>query len=84
MVRVKEILTLVDCYAIVMEYVSGGELFEHVQKQQRLRESEAKSIMFQILLGNTKNDSLSNMSSGGLFAFKRYCTSGFEVRKYFA
>lgn len=44
---------MVDCYAIVMEYVSGGELFEHVQKQRRLREQEAKSIMFQILLGST-------------------------------
>lgn len=53
MVAVKEILTMVDCYAIVMEYVSGGELFEHVQKQRRLREQEAKSIMFQILLGST-------------------------------
>lgn len=72
---VKEILTLVDCYAIVMEYVSGGELFEHVQKQQRLRESEAKSIMFQILLGKDKNILPSYMSSGGLLAFEWYCTS---------
>ncbi len=49
--RVKEILSLVDCYAIVMDYVSGGELFDHVHRNRKLSESETRRLMFQIFLG---------------------------------
>jgi serine/threonine protein kinase len=34
---------------MVMEYASGGELFEYVQKRKRLGEIRAKMLMFQIL-----------------------------------
>ena len=49
--RVKEILSLVDCFAIVMDYASGGELFEYVHQQKKLSESETRRLMFQIFLG---------------------------------
>lgn len=41
---------MVDCVAIVMEYAANGELFEYVRKRQRIPESLAKKIMFQIFL----------------------------------
>ena len=59
-ISVKEILRLVDCVAIVMEYAENGELFDYVQKNQRLSEQETKSIMFQIFLA------VDNMHSNGI------------------
>lgn len=35
--------------AMVMEWASGGELFEHVQRRKRLREDEARAVMRQIV-----------------------------------
>lgn len=43
-------IRLVDCVAIVMEYAENGELFDYVQKCQKIPESETKRIMFQIFL----------------------------------
>lgn len=56
----KEILRLVDCVAIVMEYAGNGELFDYVQRNQRLSEQETKSIMFQIFLA------VDNMHANGI------------------
>ena len=50
-IDVKEIILLVDCMVVVMEYAAHGELFDYVQKRTRLSESEAKLIMFQLLSG---------------------------------
>lgn len=51
---------MVDCVAIVMEYARNGELFEYVQKRQRLPENEARTIMFQIFLA------IDNLHSNGI------------------
>lgn len=53
-----EVIRLVDCVAIVMEYAENGELFEYVQKRQKLPELEARQIMFQILLAVDKMHSV--------------------------
>lgn len=59
-ISVKEILRLVDCVAIVMEYAGNRELFDYVQRKQRLSEQETKSIMFQIFLA------VDNMHANGI------------------
>lgn len=46
----QQVIQLVDCVAIIMEYAENGEMFEYVQKRQRIPELETKRIMFQILL----------------------------------
>lgn len=51
---------MVDCVAIVMEYAKNGELFEHVKKNIRIPEQEAKKFMFQIFLA------VDNMHANGV------------------
>lgn len=36
---------------LIMEYAKGGELFDYISKNQRLKESEAAAFMLQILSG---------------------------------
>lgn len=43
-----------------MEYAENGELFDYVQRKQRLSELETKSIMFQIFLA------VDNMHANGI------------------
>jgi protein-serine/threonine kinase len=52
------VIRLVDCVAIVMEYAAHGELFDYVQKRQRIPEFEVKTFMFQILLAVNKMHSM--------------------------
>ena len=59
-ISVKEVIRLVDCVAIVMDYAKNGELFDHVQRRQKLSEQETKSIMFQIFLA------VDNMHANGI------------------
>ena len=59
-ISVREVIRLVDCVAIVMEYAKNGELFDHVQRSKRLSEYETKIKMFQIFLA------LDNMHANGI------------------
>ena len=42
MIRLYELLDTPSDLFMVMEYVSGGELFDHIVHKLRLRESEAR------------------------------------------
>jgi serine/threonine protein kinase len=46
-----QVARLPDKLALIMQYVDGGELFNHVQCQGHLCESEVRQTMFQILRG---------------------------------
>lgn len=50
-VRVHRVLRIPGFVAIVMEWIDGGELFEHVQRAGRLPEIEVRAAMAQILDG---------------------------------
>lgn len=48
-VRLEHVFRCGNLLALVMEWASGGELFEFVQRRKRLKEDEAKIIMKQII-----------------------------------
>ncbi len=48
-VRVHRVLRVPGYVAIIMEWIDGGELFEHVQRAGRLPEREVRHAMTQIL-----------------------------------
>lgn len=50
-VRIHEVIQQDSLTFIVMELVSGGDLFDHMVKQPRLRENEARRIFQQIIAG---------------------------------
>lgn len=49
-VRYEVISTPTDFF-MIMEYVSGGELFEYIVKNGKLKESEARRFFQQIISG---------------------------------
>lgn len=59
-IGVKEVIKMVDCVAIVMEYAKNGELFEYVRRRQRIPETLTKKFMFQIFLA------VDNMHANGI------------------
>lgn len=50
-IELKRVIRLPDCLALVMDYISGGELFDYVQRRGRLPEHEIKSLMIQLFKG---------------------------------
>ncbi|OMJ16881.1 Serine/threonine-protein kinase ppk1 [Smittium culicis] len=49
-VRLYDIIESENHIGLVLEYASGGELFEYIMKNQYLRDSEAKRIFSQLIL----------------------------------
>ena len=50
-VDVRQIIETKTDIHLIMEYASGGELFDHIVKHKRLSEAEAVGFMQQILSG---------------------------------
>ena len=51
MVQLYEMIENQDYLYLIMEYCSGGELFQHIVKNRRLKEEEAAEMYQQILSG---------------------------------
>lgn len=50
-IKLLRILRLADRIAMVMEYASGGEVFDHVQSKGHLPETEVRIVMKQLISG---------------------------------
>ncbi len=50
-VRLLDVLETESCIGVVMEYASGGELYEYILKQNYLKEDESKRVFRQLVNG---------------------------------
>ena len=48
-IQLREVLETEKAYAMVMEFATGGELFEYIQAHKRLSEAEARRLFVQLI-----------------------------------
>lgn len=69
-IRLYEVIHTPTDIFVVMEYVSGGELFDYIVQKGRLSEAEARRFFQQILAGvECESQHNNELRTNGLFCF---------------